>query len=92
MGLFNFTITSDKKLLKQIVKLLNQIIMTQAELKQQLEDVTAQNEKARAEILAKVADLEAAIIAAGNTTPEVDAALTALKVSVQMDDDLNPDA
>ncbi len=65
--------------------------MTQAELAQQLTDVTAQNEKARAEILQKIADLEAAIVAAGNVTPEVEAALSALKTSVQTDDDIVAD-
>lgn len=69
-----------------------QIMATQAELAAQLIEITAQNEKARTEILAKVADLEAAIETAGSTTPEVDAALAALKASVQADDDLNPDA
>lgn len=65
---------------------------TQAELAQQLKDLTAQEEKAKAEILAKVANLEAAIVAAANTTPEVDAALADLKASVQGVDDLNEDA
>lgn len=71
---------------------LNKIMATQAELAQQLRDITAQNEKARVEILAKIAALEAAIATAGSTTPEVDAALADLKASVQIDDDLNPDA
>ena len=75
----------------KIIKLLKSIIMTQAELAQQLTDVTAQNEKARAEILQKIADLEAAITAAGNVTPEVEAALTELKASVQTDDDIVAD-
>jgi seryl-tRNA synthetase len=70
---------------------LNQIMATQAELAQQLRDVTAQNEKARQEILKKISDLEQAIIDAGNTSPEVDEALTALKASVQTDDDIVPD-
>lgn len=64
---------------------------TQAELAQQLRDITAQNEKARAEILANVQRLEEAVAAAGATTPEVDEALAALRASVQADDDLNPD-
>lgn len=68
------------------------IMATQAELAQQLRDITAQNEKARAEILARVAELEAAIQNAGNSTPEVDEALAALRASVQADDDMNPDA
>ena len=76
---------------KLILKLLNQIIMNQAELKQKLENVLAQNEKARVEILQKNADLEAAIIAAGQTTSEVNAALEALKASVRVDDDIVPD-
>ncbi len=65
---------------------------TQAELAQQLRDVIAQNEKARGEILGKIADLEQAIIDAGNTSPDVDAALADLKASVQADDDIVPDA
>lgn len=64
---------------------------TQAELAQSLRDVTAQNEKARAEILQKIADLEAALAAAGGTTAEVDEAVAALKASVQVDDDIVPD-
>jgi hypothetical protein len=67
------------------------IAMNQAELAAELGAIKDQNEKARAEILAKVAALEAALAAAGKTTPDVDAALAALKVSVQADDDLNPD-
>lgn len=64
---------------------------TQAELAQDLRDIRTQNEKARVEILQKIADLEAAIINSGNTTPEVDEALEALKASVQVDDDIVPD-
>jgi len=70
----------------------NQIMATQAELAQQLRDITAQNEKSRTEILGKIADLEAALAAAGNTSPEVDEAVAALKASVQTDDDIVPDA
>ena len=64
---------------------------TQAELAQQLRDINTQNEKSRVEILKKIADLEAALAAAGNTTPEVDEAVAALKASVQTDDDIVPD-
>lgn len=77
---------------KRITNLLEIIMATQAELAQQLRDITAQNEKARAEILTKIADLETALANAGATTPEVDEAVAALKASVQTDDDLNPDA
>lgn len=69
----------------------DQIMATQAELAQELRTVTEQNEKARVEILQKITDLEAALIAAGNTTAEVDEALAALKASVQTDDDIVPD-
>ncbi len=75
-----------------IIKNQKIIMATQAELAQQLRDITAQNEKARVEILAKIAALEAALAAAGQTTAEVDAAVADLKASVQTDDDLNPDA
>lgn len=64
---------------------------TQAELAQDLRDIRTQNEKARVEILQKIADLETAIANSGNTTPEVDEALEALKASVQVDDDIVPD-
>jgi seryl-tRNA synthetase len=75
-----------------INKTLKTIMATQAELAQQLRDITAQNEKARVEILGKISELETALENAGSTSPEVDEALDALKASVQTDDDLNPDA
>ncbi len=71
--------------------LLWRITVNQTELAQALADLTTQADKAKAEIVAKVADLEAAIANAGSTTPEVDAALAALKGSVQGLDDLNSD-
>lgn len=77
---------------KSIIKKLNEIIMNQQELAAELKAVKEQNDKSRAEIIQKFADLEAAITAAGNTTPEVDDALSALKASIQTDDDLIPDA
>lgn len=76
--------------LDKILKLLEKIMATNAELAQSLNDLKAQADKARQEIVDKVAALEAAI-QAGGTTPEVDAALAALKGSVQSLDDLNPD-
>jgi len=78
--------------LDHIINKLNSIMATQAELAQQLRDIKDQNEKARVEILAKIAALEDALANAGNTTPEVDQAVADLKASVQTDDDLNPDA
>ena len=65
---------------------------TQAELAASLVALKDQTDKAKAEIVAKVAALEAAILAGSATTPEVDLALADLKASVQGVDDLNPDA
>jgi hypothetical protein len=76
----------------EILKLLKKILMNQAELAAELKAVKDQNDKSRAEVLAKFDALEAAIVAAGNTSPEVDAALAELKASVQTDDDLIEDA
>jgi len=67
------------------------ISMTQAELLQALQDAKAEADKAKAEIVQKIADLETAIGNAGNTTPEVDAALADLKSSIQGVDDIVPD-
>ena len=68
-----------------------QIMATQAELAQELRDLKAQNDKARQEVLDKIAALELALGNAGTTTPEVDAALADLKASIQTDDDIVPD-
>lgn len=65
---------------------------TQIELAQALADIQAQLTKAAGEIRARVDALEAAIAAAGNTTPEVDAALAGVRAIAQALDDLNPDA
>lgn len=64
---------------------------TQAQLAQELRDIKAQNEKARAEQLAAMKKLQDALDAAGGTTPEVDEALAELKASIQADDDMNED-
>jgi phenylpyruvate tautomerase PptA (4-oxalocrotonate tautomerase family) len=83
-------------LLQPVITILNRlertIAMNQQELAQALTDAAAQATKAKDEIVAKVAALEAAILAGGATTPEVDAALASLKGVVQTLDDLNPDA
>jgi len=74
-----------------ITERLDNIMTTQTELAQQITDLTAQNEKARAEVLAKIADMQAALDAAGNVDPAVLAAFDALKASVQADDDIVAD-
>lgn len=71
---------------------INKIMLTQAELAQQLTDLGTQLDKVSAEINAEIQKLTDAIAAAGTTTPEVDAALASLKAKVQSLDDLNPDA
>lgn len=74
-----------------VVKLLKRIAMNMQELTAEMVALKAQNDKARAEVLQKIADLEAAVANAGNTTPEVDAAFADLKASVQTDDDIVTD-
>jgi hypothetical protein len=73
-----------------ITQRLENIMTTQAEFALQIAALTEQNEKARAEVLAKIADLQAAIDAAAEVDPAVLAAFDALKVSVQADDDIVP--
>jgi uncharacterized protein involved in exopolysaccharide biosynthesis len=77
--------------LDRLSNLERQIAMNQTELAQELTNLTAQGEKAKAEIIAAVAALEDALLNAGSTTAEVDAALANLKATVQGIDDLNPD-
>jgi chromosome segregation ATPase len=76
---------------KSLLDLKGTLTMNQQELAQALDDIKAQADKAKDEIVAQVASLEDAITAAGNVTPEVQTALDALKGSVQSLDDLNPD-
>lgn len=59
--------------------------MNQEELAQALETANTQIQKGIAEVIAAVAQ-------SGNTTPRVDAALTALQTAAQALDDINPDA
>lgn len=78
-----------------ILTTLEKLMASQAELAASLASVSAQVAKIGTEtsgLLTKVADLEAALAAAGNTTPEVDAALAALRAQVQVVDDLVVDA
>jgi hypothetical protein len=71
---------------------INSIIMTQEELALQLIAIKEQNDKARQERLDNVARLEQAIIDAGTVSPAVQEALEALRVSVEIDDNIIPDA
>lgn len=81
---------------ESLTRLITQLQGTQsmnfAQIQAELVALTQQNEKARAEIVDRLAALEAAVAAAGQSTPEVDAALAALRASIQQDDDMTPDA
>lgn len=84
---------------------LDNIMATQAEhaaalmnLKSQVDKVLAETvtkdkaqEAKELELLARIAALEAAIAAGGRTSPEVDAALLALKGAVKTSDDVVAD-
>jgi hypothetical protein len=82
-------------ILQSITELKDLIMATAAELTASLDAATAQITKIGTEtttLLQKIADLEAAIAAGFTTTPEIDAALAALKAQVQVGDDLVVDA
>lgn len=69
--------------------------MTNAELKEGLDAVTATVGKVKAEVettLAKVTELETALANSGTVAPEVQTAFDALKASVESVDALIPDA
>ncbi len=70
---------------------IGKIMQTQLELAQDLVNIKDQLVKVGAEVLAKVAALEAAVAGSGMTSPEVDAAMLDLKAVAQALDDLNPD-
>ena len=89
---YNHSDDETKSLLKTIIKNQKQMALTQEQLAAELKVIKEQNDKARAEVLAKIAALEQAIAAAGNTTEDVDIALAELKASVQTDDDIVADA
>jgi len=78
-------------LLGLIFERLGRIMTDQATHAAQLAAIKDQLTKASGEIVAKVAALEAAVAAAGGTTPEVDAAVADLRAVAQTLDDLNPD-
>jgi chromosome segregation ATPase len=73
----------------------DKIMESQHQLAQDLTALTTQVQKIGTETTAtlqKVTDLQNALNNAGGTTPEVDAAMAALKAQVQLVDDLIPDA
>jgi ABC-type transporter Mla subunit MlaD len=78
--------------LRAISQQLEVILTNQTEHAAQLEAVAAQVTKTREETLARVAELQAALDAAGTLTPAVEAAMAALMATVQVSDDVVPDA
>lgn len=90
MGIIDWLIRPDPVLVA-VRQLSEQVRMNQTELKTALDALTAQADKIKTEVLSAIAKLEAAV-AAGNTSPEVDAALASLRAAVQGVDDINPDA
>lgn len=71
-----------------LVDIKESIMTTQAELTTQITALKEQNDKARAEVLQRIADLEAAL--PQDVSPELQAAFDSLKASVQADDDIVP--
>ena len=77
-------------LLAEIQKTLKEIAMTGAEALAAIQAVGTQLTKAKDEILAKIAQLEASL-ANANLSPEAEAALADLKTQAQALDDVVPD-
>ena len=78
-----------------ILTKLGKLMATQAELAASLAALSTQVAKIATEssaTLAKLAELEDALANAGETTPEVDAAVEALRTQLQLVDDLVADA
>lgn len=72
--------------------LMERVMTAISELPAQLAAINAQVQKSKAEIITRVAALEAALLASGELSADAEAELEALKASVQSVDDLNPDA
>jgi len=85
----------EKRQMDELRETLNQlketIMANQAETAQQLRDTNTTLLKAAAEISAQVVALETAVANAGNSTPELDAAVADLKTTADALDALNPD-
>mgnify|MGYP003555117131 CR=1 FL=1 len=73
---------------EEIKHLLKKILMNQTELAAELEAVKIQSQKTNAEINRKLVELQTAIEAQGNVSPEVEAKLAELKAVTQANDDL----
>jgi uncharacterized protein YoxC len=85
----------DREILSAITRLKGALMSTQADHAAALKAVAEQVDKIGSEtraLLGKVDELTTALNNAGQTTPEVDAALAALQAQVAVVDDLVPDA
>ena len=78
--------------LDDIINRLGDIEMNQDEMAVALAAAADQTDKVIAEVQASTVALQAAIVAAGVTSPAVDAALARLQASLATADALNPDA
>jgi uncharacterized protein YoxC len=81
-----------KDLLYTIFSQLNHVQMDQQTLAAELAALTEKTEKAHTEIVGKIADLETAIINAGDVSPDVLEKFEILKASVYRIDDIVADA
>jgi seryl-tRNA synthetase len=79
------------RLLHKLNRKADKIMASQAEEAAKLQAFGDQLDKATAEILAAIQGLKDALAAAGNTTPEVDAATDRLATAAQALDDIVPD-
>ena len=91
----HFHYGNDAEQLRKINKTLKNIKRIMAENQEQLAAelaaVNAQLAKINTEYTTRIANLEAALVAAGTITPEVQAELDALKAVTQAIDDVTPD-
>ena len=71
---------------------MKKLMASQQEIADALNAVGTQLSKASSEVVAKISELEAAVAAGGQSSPEVDAAVANLKTAAQALDDIVPDA
>jgi prefoldin subunit 5 len=90
---------SDRILLQSILRKVNTIMATQAEVATSIAALTVQVTKIQTEVQGaatalrdQIAALEAIIAAGGAAIPELEAAVDGLRATLQTLDDLNPDA
>lgn len=85
------TLTPVKWIVLKLIEIERTLKMNNVEFLAAIEAVTVQVNKVKAEVLAKVSELEAAVTAAGVPSPEVIAKFEALKAAVNAADAVIPD-